>query len=47
MSVNEFWSPYRNVLSLRYITSFYVDIDAHDEESFDLKAVKKFFKSKI
>lgn len=46
MSVNEFWSPYRNVLSLRYITSFYVDIDAHDEESFDLKAVKKFLNQK-
>ena len=46
MSVNEFWSPYRNVLSLRYITAFYVDIDAHDGESFDLKAVKKFLNKK-
>lgn len=47
MSVNEFWSPYRNVLSLRYITSFYVDIDAHDDEhEFDLKAVKKFLQKK-
>lgn len=47
MSVNEFFSPQRTVLSLRYLTAFYVDIDAHDENyNFDLKATKKFLEKK-
>lgn len=47
MSVNEFWKPQRNVLSLRYLTAFYADIDAHaDGVEVDLKAVKRFLKKK-
>lgn len=47
MSVNEFFSPQRTVLSLRYLTAFYVDIDAHEEGyNFDLKATKKFLETK-
>jgi hypothetical protein len=46
ISVNEFYSPFRNVLTLRYITSFYIDIDAHSDEEFDLEAVLEFLEKK-
>lgn len=47
MSINEFYMPRRNYLSLRYLTSFYVDIDAHDDIEFNRKATMKFIDSKI
>ena len=46
VSVNQFRAPMRNALSVRYMTSFYVDIDAHGEEKVDLKAIKRFLNRK-
>ena len=47
MSVNEFRTTSRNALSVRYMTSFYADIDAHsDDVEVDLKAIKRYLKKK-
>ena len=46
ISVNQFRAPIRNTLSVRYMTAFYVDIDAHGEEKVDLKAIKRFLNRK-
>lgn len=47
MSVNEFRTTSRNALSVRYMTSFYADIDAHEEGvEVDLKAIKRFLNKK-
>lgn len=46
ISINEFHSPMRNTMNVRYMTAFYVDIDAHGEEEVDLKAIKRYLNKK-
>lgn len=47
ISVNEFRAPIRNALNIRYMTSFYADIDAHGEGiEVDIKAIKRYLNCK-
>lgn len=47
ISVNEFRAPIRNALNIRYMTSFYADIDCHsDDAEVDIKAIKRYLNKK-